>query len=343
MQTNAPPSRQNRIQPASPVLKALILALSSLPAWATAPDALRFIALGDTPYSEEESRVLRDQLAPAIRAAAPAFLVHYGDFKNGKTNCSKALLTGQRDQIYGLLPGRVLYTPGDNEWTDCDRSILSYPEPELGKLDLIRKLFFSPAPGLPVSWRATRQANFPENARWSMGGIMFVTLHWVGTNNGRKEIQRDDTDLALAMVDAREQANRVWLDTAFQHALAEDSQALVLITHADVTHNMDERPCTLQERSNCDAFADFRQQLRQRAHGFSSSKPVLLIHGDTHPYCWDKQFGGPTAPNLWRLNAWGDFQKPADATEITVRPGNPAEPFSARTLVNRIQPAGRCI
>jgi len=323
----------------------LPLLLNGLPASASpvaAPSALRFIAIGDTPYSDEESLVLRDQIAPAIRANPPAFVVHYGDFKNGKSDCSPALLTERRDQIYHLLPGKVFYTPGDNEWTDCDRTTLAHPVSELGSLDLIRRLFFSTPLDLPTSWGYARQANFPENASWTQEGVRFVSVHWVGTNNGRKQIKLDDARLALAMANAREQANRVWLDTAFQQATAEQARALVVLTHADISQQAGLAPCSPLLETHCDAYAEFRQQLIQRAHSFSSGKPVLLVHGDTSPYCWDKQFGGATAPNLWRLNAWGDFQQPADATEITVQTDNQTEPFSARTLVKHIKPAERC-
>lgn len=306
------------------------------------PPALRFIAIGDTPYSDEESQVLREQIAPAIRATPPAFVVHYGDFKNGKSDCSPALFTERHQQIVDLLPGKVFYTPGDNEWTDCDRASLTAPRSELESLDRLRHLFFATPLALPANWGYVRQAHFPENARWSQAGVMFVTVHWVGTNNGRKQIQLDDARWALAMVEAREQANRVWLDSAFQHASAEQARALVVVTHADVSPQPGLEPCSALNPSHCDAYAEFRQQLIARAHGFSASKPVLLVHGDTSPFCWDKQFGGASAPNLWRLNAWGDFQKPADATEITVAPDNLAAPFSAQTLLKHLQPAEQC-
>ena len=118
-------------------------------------------------------------------------------------------------------------------------------------------------------------------------------------------------------------------------------RALVVFTQADVSPQSARAACSAQERSNCDAYAGLRQQLRQRAHEFAGM-PVLLVHGDTHPYCWDKGFGGTSAPNLWRLNAWGDFQQPADATEISVQPDNQAEPFSARTLLKQIRPGSQC-
>ena len=97
---------------------------------------------------------------------------------------------------------------------------------------------------------------------------------------------------------------------------------------------------------NCDAFLSFRDNLRLYARNFAkwdeARRPVLLVHGDTTPYCMDKSFGGPQAPNLWRLNAWGDYQAPADATVITVQPDNPQQPFAAETLLGHQAPAEQC-
>ena len=48
-----------------------------------------------------------------------------------------------------------------------------------------------------------RQDGYPENARWVDDGVTYVTLHVVGTNNGRAQILLDDVDFALAQVSAR--------------------------------------------------------------------------------------------------------------------------------------------
>ena len=71
-------------------------------------------------------------------------------------------------------------------------------------------------------------------------------------------------------------------------------------------------------------------------------KPVLLVHGDTNPYCLDRDFGGEATGNLWRLNAIGDFYKPTDATLVTVDPDDPEAPFSAKGLVGNAEPAESC-
>ncbi|MGK7929677.1 MAG: hypothetical protein AB4290_31285, partial [Spirulina sp.] len=99
--------------------------------------ALTFTAIGDMPYVKADKIALEREIPKAIQAADPPFVVHYGDLKGGGESCSEALLKQRRDNLYGLLPGRVFYTPGDNEWADCDRRSLSAPISELSQLDLV--------------------------------------------------------------------------------------------------------------------------------------------------------------------------------------------------------------
>lgn len=323
----------------------LVFALGFAAAGLAQEAGLRFVALGDMPYSQAEEVALTGPITEAIAAGGFPFVVHYGDFKGGGEACTRELFLKRRTEIVGLLPGRVFYTPGDNEWTDCDRSYLKPPVPELTQLSLVRELFFADPLGLPESWAYARQPNFPENARWVQGGVLFATVHLVSTNNGRQDVLMDDVEAALALVDARDHADRVWLQEAFDAADKIDAGAVVIVTQADVTEPDGSGACTAFNRINCDAFATFRGHLIRHARGFRNRgeprKPVLLIHGDTNPYCWDTGFGGAAAPNLWRLNAYGDFQAPPDATVVTVQPGSEV-PFAAATLLGGQAPADGC-
>ena len=326
---------------------ALIVMFPVIPAVADSEPNFSFIAIGDTPYSSEENELIKSTIIPAIEQANPPFLVHYGDLKGSKETCSEALLRERRNDIYDMLPsGPIFYTPGDNEWVDCDRSNLKPPVSELSMLDLVRRVFFSEPIDLPVSWSYASQPNFPENARWTYNDVLFATVHLTSTNNGRQEILLDDIEEALALVEARDQADRVWLNQAFKQALKTKARAVVIITQADVTQAGGGGACTAFNRINCDAFASFRAHLIRAARKFADlnepRRPVLLIHGDTNPYCWDKDFGGKLAPNLWRLNAWGDYRSPADATEIIVQLDNSQEPFKARSLMHGLEPDSYC-
>jgi len=325
-----------------------------------AQDTLRFAVVGDTPYTRQDSAFLWQELVPALQESDYPFIVHVGDFVAGADGCNDEKIAAWRDEIYSWKPGRTFYTPGDNEWTDCDRPKkrsdpnpgtpparrvlernLGDPLPELDRLDLLRRTFF-PAPlDLPDGWRFVSQPNFPENGRWIVNGIQFATVHMVSTNNGRIQILMDDIQLALAQVAARDEANRVWMTLLFREARKQDAAAVVIATQADVTNPDGEGPCVGDNLMNCDAFSLFRDQLRRLARRFG--KPVLLVHGDTNPYCLDKAFGGDAAPLLWRLNVSGDYYQPAaHATEVTIAPGDKNAPFSARTLGENKRPAEGC-
>jgi hypothetical protein len=339
------PFQFQRFRPRILILGLVPLALFLLLALPTHAQPLSFIAIGDMPYSEAEAVALEAEIPEAIQGANPPFVVHYGDLKGGGETCSQALLQQRRDNLYGLLPGRVFYNPGDNEWTDCDRSYLDPPISELGQLDAVRRTLFPTPLTIDESWAYVTQANFPENARWIYDDVVFATVHLVSGNNGREEVLEDDLELALALVDARDQANRVWLEAAFAQALDVGAKAVVIVTQADTTAG-GSGACTAYNRVHCDGFANFRAQLGRLAGNFRDRgqprRPVLLVHGDTNPYCWDKDFGGVMAPNLWRLNGWGDFQSPPDATQITVDPANTAQPFQAQTLIHQQVPTEGC-
>lgn len=302
--------------------------------------AVKFVAVGDMPYSNHEAQFLRTELKAAIAKADVPFVIHYGDFKAGNDSCTDESFIQAQQDIYGLHP-RVFYTPGDNEWTDCDRTGLASPQSELERLDTLRSLFFPQTANDSVQ----RQPNYPENARWWQDEVLFSTLHIVGTNNGRTQILKDEALAAIAQVEARDEANLEWLEQAFSEAKSNKAQALVLVMQADISKVEHDQPCSAEVKTNCDPYLDFRNQLTEAASQFTDAnqimKPVLLVHGDTFPFCWDKTFGGEIAPNLWRLNAWGDFQQPSDVTAIAFRPDQPQEPFEAKTLVNQVAP-GLC-
>ena len=299
-----------------------------------------FIAVGDMPYGNEERTWFETKLPEAIAAEDVPFVVHYGDIKSGGDACSDELIRQSRDAIYALH-SQVFFTPGDNEWTDCDRTEQTS---ELERLSFLRQEFFNPKV-LPQGLYH-RQHGYPENVRWWSSGVLFATLHVVGTNNGRSQVLQDEIETALARVEARDQANLDWLNQVFQEAEIYNAQAIVLTMQADITARQNKAACTVQNPSDCNGFAPYQTQLTQAAAEFrradQSLKPVLVIHGDTDPFCLDNTMGGETAPNLWRLNAWGDFLRPMDVTEVTVQLDQAERPFRVQTLMHQVSPETSC-
>ncbi len=316
-----------------------LLSLATMPATVAAAEELRFLVFGDSPYTAEQNEILKRTVAPAIRAAGYSFLIHLGDIKASGEPCTDQLIGDRYRQLMGLLEDRVFYTPGDNDWTDCDRPKNDPRFPEVERLDFLRGLIEANPLKLSSDWRYATQKGFPENARWTRGEVMFATIHIVGTNNGREQILRDDIESTLDLVGARDAANSAWLGAAFDAADKAGSGAVVIAIQADVTEGVGRPPCGASVRIQCDAFAVFRDELLRHAASFR--KPVMLIHGDTSPFCLDKKFGGSTAPALWRLNALGDYSE-VDATAISVRLGDSDEPFGIAPMMTGGSVARKC-
>lgn len=309
-------------------------ALASDLSHSAAEKPVRFVVIGDMPYTDTEYALLEHPdgaIAKALKALNPPVLIHLGDFKKGRLSCSDELYKDSYRQIAHLNPHKTVYTPGDNDWTDCDRFNMSIRYDELERLDYLRQLFFhqdayqltKDIPGL------IRQESFIENALWKTGSVVFATLHIPGTNNGRKEILRSDIQTALDAADYRDQSNAKWLQQLF--ATAESAQAVVIVFHADLFDFDHDKPaCSAENPTECDGYRMLRDLIKSTATQFK--KPVLVIHGDTLAYCLNQPY--TEIPNLWRLNVPGDY-KYIDASQILFDPENKTMPFTVTGLLDQ--------
>lgn len=294
--------------------------LSAAPALA---DPFSFVALGDMPYGAPKKVWPRyEVLIDRINAAAPALVVHVGDTKSGSTECDDGMLDQQLAYLNSFA-APTLYSPGDNEWTDCHRKKAGRFDP-LERLARIRATYFN-AP--ETSFGQTRVAvtsqagkGYPENARLMHEGVMFVTAHVVGSNNNF-EI-RDPA--AVAEFFARDKATTKWLDQSFD--AAKDAEALVLAIHADM-FEFDYKPGK-ESWLRHSGFLNFGPMLQAKAVEFG--KPVLLIFGDSHVHRVFRPFH-KTAPNVTALEVFGADDM--HAVEVFVDPARPA-PFGFRPLLN---------
>src|SRR5262245_47721046 len=64
------------------------------------------------------------------------FVVHIGDIKAGNTRCDDNVYS-ENLSLFNTFQMPVIYTPGDNEWTDCHRVNNGGFDP-LGRLSLLR-------------------------------------------------------------------------------------------------------------------------------------------------------------------------------------------------------------
>lgn len=284
---------------------------------ASSETAFTFVVLGDMPYTTPD--VDRDaafgRLIAAINRRQPAFSIHVGDFKAGSTRCDEARFA-QIHAMFQTFEQPLIYTPGDNEWTDCHRQS-NGPFDPLERLTTLRKQFFPAATSLGKTTLAvTRQSDVSpfntmvENARWRLHGMLFATVHVVGSNNNL----RQDRDAALEFL-ARNTANLAWIREAFQAAQAPDIRGLVLAMQAD--------PGFKQRHGDGSGFQDILEVLAQQAAALG--KPVLLVHGDSHEFIIDQPLRHPDGKrlldNVIRLEVFGEAR--VHAVRVLVQPQDP--------------------
>ena len=282
-----------------------------------AQPAFTFVAMGDLPYgSPEKAYGSYRALIDRINQEAPAFSVHVGDFKSGSTLCSDEEFSNQLDH-FQRFKGAVVYTPGDNEWTDCHRSNNGKYDP-LERLAALRQRFFKPGASLgqqpmPVQNQSTVAAPFAryvENVRWVHQGVMFATVHIVGSNNNL-----ESRDMAATReFFERDAANVAWIKATFEQARLQQATAVVLAFQADVLENK-----TLWE--DFPGWSGFRTSVGETLLPLANSwgKPVLVVHGDSHQFRLDQPFKLDKKPlnNVTRLIVPGASD--VRAVKVTVK------------------------
>jgi hypothetical protein len=294
---------------------ALLLALAA--GAAAAP--FRFVALGDTAYNGEADYVRYRRLIDAINARDPAFSIHVGDLWGANTcaDASYAFI----EPFFARYDHPLVYTPGDNEWTDCGRVAMGGYAPA-ERLDHIRERWFAEPASLGAEPMAVvRQADvdpahgtFVENLRFERDGVLFVTVNVPGSNNNAGTADRARIDEFFA----RDAANVAWIDDSFRRAIADEAAAVVVALHAEMFR---------WQGNRFSPYANTIRALRTGADRFG--RPVLLIHGDAHTFVIDRPLleeRGEGAPplhaNLVRLQVFGAPEIAAVA--VGVDPSTPA-------------------
>ena len=288
-------------------------------------EVFEFVALGDMPYELPDDYTRFDRLIAAINDIKPAFSIHVGDTKAGSTPCSDEAIKKVKDQFM-TFTGPLIYTPGDNEWTDCHRKKAGEYDPR-ERLAFVRKLHFAEAKSLggkPMP--LTRQSDvgkykdMVENARWVHGGILFATLHVVGSNNGFGRDSAADKEYL-----GRNEANIVWIKETFAIAKRENRDAVVFAFQAN--------PEFEGKHGGDSGFGDTLRAFVEGAMAFA--KTVLLVQGDSHEFIVDQPLttdldDGERLENVYRLQVMGSRE--VQAVRVGVHPGDPVV-FSFRPLI----------
>ncbi len=246
--------------------------------------------IGDTPYNRLDQQGMKRVMA-GLDDTDLEFVLHVGDIKSRGERCSDILLS-DRVEMMDRSQHPLIYTPGDNEWTDCgwiDPDDPYAPGTPLERLHWLRsRVYHHPEslgarrmrveqqrqmiPQLSVrDSNSLEQPRLPENMRWRIGSLQFCTIHVVGSNNAMFSTPAMREAWAI-----RQQANAIWLTETAVLAKRYGARGLVIATHANMGF----------EAARNDGWTATRQAIIATAADFGG--PVALLHGDTHIFRTDR-------------------------------------------------------
>jgi hypothetical protein len=303
---------------------------------------------GDLPYNDVQAQTGVPNLIADMNNSDISFSIHDGDLKAGSgtpgsqtpTTCSDALYQ-QSIAYLSSLQQPAFFTPGDNDWTDCDRpSNGSFNE--LERLQRERQLLFSTNQSFGQKTMTTEiqtaelcvgttntvpgstagpyfKTPCLENRRWTFHNVTFATVNVQGTCNnlcssgsGAPDPNGDPPEYA-----AREAADEQWLQQTFDEAKTNGSAGVMIVWQADAGFDKSDGtraplrdPLTLVESDGApDGYHDILSKLRDLTIDFK--KPVVLVHGDSHYFRVDKPLQdskGRRLENFTRVETFGDNQ-----------------------------------
>jgi hypothetical protein len=285
---------------------------------------------GDLPYSDVQATTGVPNLIADMNNSKLEFTVHDGDLKAGNGTPGSTTPTTCVDALYaqGLaylnsLDEAAMITPGDNDWTDCDR-VSNGGFNSLERLDHERQVFFGTPFSLgrdpirqqvqttPSCLGVSGPVQCVENRRWKVKGVMYATVNIQGSCNNLCDTAPDPAEYA-----ARNAADIAWVQQTFAAAKSEGSAAVMLIAQADpgfdasdATRAPVRNAKTLVETDGQpDGYHDVLSALRDEVLAFG--KPVVYVHGDSHYFRVDKPLldsQGRRLENFTRVETFGDNQ-----------------------------------
>ena len=334
--------------------------------------AFTIAVFGDWPYSNillNSAHLLVDSVNADPRVS---LVLHVGDIHSGSFPCTGAGLNPVpagsnptwNEQIFAVFEQfrePFVYTPGDNEWTDCHKTKEFSSGAPLNELAAVRQLFF-PTPGLTLGVekrRVTTQAEhfnhiypadaqYVENVMWRQSQVVFVTVNIPGSNNDGLIWTAPFTDETARVREAAQRTGAAirWLDRAFARAEEEGAKAVVIGLQADMWD-------PAQVAAGGDGLGNytlFVHELANRALHFR--RPVLLLNGDSHLFGSDHPLadptsatgrihGAPAVPNLTRITVQGSTNAPSEWLRLTIDPHSPGV-FSWQNVVYCNNPTVAC-
>jgi hypothetical protein len=300
--------------------------------------------IGDTPYGAPQVENLPNDVAEINADPSVSLVMHLGDIKNGSSKCTTEYLEQIRADFDGFADPLV-YTPGDNEWTDCHRANNGayWPAGPVLNGDLrparlaeVHRIFFD-QPGTTLGQNPrqveTQGGDFVENVAWSQSRTAFGVLNVPGSNNDWAPwFEQPRTQSQIDEVANRTAADLTWLDHIFDLAQKSKAKAVVIGIQADMWD-----PEIEDDPAEYDHFTSIVQELASQSLEFGG--PVLLLNGDSHKFVDDHPLADPSrpenrsiygieeaVPNLRRITVNGSTTPCHEWLKLTISPSS-SHPF----------------
>lgn len=291
-----------------------------------------YALIGDVPYGSAQIAAFPSWIQQINADRDVRMTIHLGDIKNGSTVCSDDYFKLIKSD-FDTFAKPFVYTPGDNEWTDCHRTNNGAYNP-LERLAKVRETFFA-TPGRTLgqhSMKVTSQASagVPENVEWRESGVTFAAVNVVGSNNDLQPWtgigQTSPTPAQLADLKQRTDAAISLVHKAFADAAKRGDRAVVINQQADMFD-----PTYTPSWNDISAFKPYLQAIIDESSRFGGQ--VYLFNGDSHVYNSDKPLasGSPwlttygvtgSADNLQRITCDGSSNN-KDWLKVTInKPGS---------------------
>ena len=330
-------------------------------------NTLVIAAFGDAPYGTSPTDTAQFQATPAfidsINADTEVDLVmHVGDIHSGKQYCTQEYDLSIFN-VWTAFNSPLVYTPGDNEWSDCHKVAQGggkyntgtgqidyvrdatgdlvdyYGGDPIANLELVRSIFFA-YPGQALGQRLKlvlsqsqafdpaypSDANYVENVMWEQSKVLFVTINLPGGSNNDNDVWYGapvQSAAQVAEISERTGADLRWLDAAFARAEADGVTAVLIEAQADM---WDPEKGVAHQAASEPFVASIA------SHALAFGKPVLMLNGDSHVYRSDYPLL-PTDPIYYMHPGYDvpNFHRivvhgstfPLEWLRLTVSPRNP--------------------
>lgn len=305
-----------------------------------------FALMGDQPYNDFFEPAT-DQLIQSINNnSGVQWILHIGDIKGGAEPCTDERLK-RRIQQLNRSTKPLVYVPGDNEWTDCHRDSAGNFDSQ-ARLAFLRELaFFKPgseaATTLGSNTFAVRRQTehpYPEHLMWQQGSTLFISVNVPGSNNDLQNppFRKASGIEVKRLLNKRQLAIADWLKDAEQlfqakHNAPTETVIAIQGNPIDGSGGQSTNP-------GKNGYVEFMKRIVE--YITTTQRPVLLVHGDTHRFKWDKpslnKFGGTAATDalFYRVEGWGHPFMNA-WVKVSVKPGAEV-PFEVESISETAEP-----